>query len=665
MILYLDLETYCETPLNNGTHIYAESAEVMIWAWAVDDGPVQVFDATDGALMPNELLTILCFQEWDGKPLEKIVGHNFGNFDRTVLRHNGCHIPVELIHDTMIQAMSHGLPGALEKLCAIFNVPIDLQKHKAGKQLIQLFCKPRPKNQKLRRATKHSHPVEWQRFLDYAGSDIHSMRYLYKQLPTWNYPTREHGLWCLDQKINDRGFKVDLDLARAAVGAVEAAKKIKDKETQALTDDRLRSTNQRDALLQELLLEYGVDLPDTQMSTIERRLEDPDLPEGAKELLAIRLMTSGTANAKYNRIIKAVSSDGRLRGSLQFCGAPRTKRWSGKVFQPQNLPRPDMAQEDIERGIEALKAGCAHLMFDDPIRLGWNAIRGLIIADEGRKLVQADLSGIEARVLPWLAGEEWKLDVFRKADAKEGPDVYCATASRILGRTITKEDPERQSHGKVVELACGYGGAAGAFAQFARLYKVDMPEHEVHETVRAWREAHPAIADWDDGLWAKLDRAARQAILHPGQTFEAGEHIRFVKWRNWLKMELPSGGFLSYASPKILPDPRRPGNDSISFMGINNYTRRWERIYTYGGKLSADATQSTAREILAHNLEHVEEEGYPIVLQVHDEVLTEPLDNLNHSVQDLIEKLTRRPEWIDDRLPLAAGGFEGYRYKKD
>lgn len=658
MILFHDLESFCETPIANGTHIYAEAAEIMIHSWAIDDGSVQVWDATDGSDMPGELADAL-------GDADIIVGQNYGNFDRTVLRWNGIEIAPERIHDVMIQAMSHGLPGSLDKLCAIFKVPVDIAKDKAGKQLIQLFCKPRPKNQKLRRATRTTHPIEWQRFLDYAGSDISSLRYLYKILPRWNYPAREHPLWCLDQKINDRGFKVDLDLARGAIEAVELAKAEAEDEVDGITEGRLNSTNQRDALLKELLFEHGVFLPDTQAYTIEKRLEDESLPEPVKDLLRIRLMTSSTSTAKYNKIIKAVSHDGRLRGSLQFCGAPRTKRWSGKVFQPQNLPRPDMDQDDIEAGIEAMKSGCAHLMVDDPMRLAWNALRGLIVADEGRKLVQADLSGIEARVLPWLAGEQWLLDAFRAYDEGRGPDQYMATAARLLGKPIeevTKD--ERQSHGKVVVLSCGYGGAAGAFAQFAKLYNVQMSDQEVAAAVRAWRAAHPAIADWDTGFWAKLDFAARQAIRHPGQVFEAGEKIRFERWRNWLRMELPSGGFLSYASPEIVADPRRPGADTISYWGINNYTRKWERIYTYGGKLSADATQSTAREIIAANLPLVEDAGFPIVLTCHDEVVTEPEDREEFSKDRLVNLLITRPGWIDFNLPLAADGFEAYRYRK-
>lgn len=657
MILFYDSETYCETPINAGTHRYAEDVEVMISSWAVDDGPVIITDHTAGEQGPFDLFDVDDFDE--------IVMHN-SSFDRIVLRACGiADLPVENIHDTMVRAMSHGLPGGLDRLCSIFKVPEGLAKHKDGRALIMRFCKPRPKNEKVRRSTRETHPAEWAKLLSYAGGDIHSMRYLYKTLPKWNYPNREHALWCLDQKINDRGFLVDLELADAAIEMDGEIKAQINAETQDSTDGRVTSATKRDQMLQELVLQHGVWLPDLKGDTIERRLEDPDLPEPVKELLRQRLIISTTSTAKYRKIKGAVSSrDDRLRGSLLFCGAPRTKRWSGRVFQPQNLPRPDMKAEDVEAGIAALKLGLASTVVHDVNRLLWNAIRGLIIAAPGNKLVQADLSGIEARVLPWLAGEDWKLQGFRDQDAG-GFDMYKQTAARLLGKPVGEVNKdERQSHGKVVELACGYGGAAGAFAQFAALYRVDMPLHEVMDAVRGWREAHPAIADWDEGFWASLDRAARNAIRSPGQTFEAGKHIRFERWRNWLRMQLPSGGFLSYASPAIIADPRREGKDTVSFMGINNYTRKWERLTTYGGKLSADATQSTARDILAHNLPWVDEK-YPINLQVHDEVVTEVPDDPAYSVDDLISRLTRRPPWIDDKLPLAAGGFEAYRYRKD
>lgn len=212
---------------------------------------------------------------------------------------------------------------------------------------------------------------------------------------------------------------------------------------------------------------------------------------------------------------------------------------------------------------------------------------------------------------------------------------------------------------------CGYGGAAGAFQAMAQGLGMELPPlHEVQEIVRAWREANHEIANWTDGFWVRLENAARQAILNPNMTFEAGEHIRFERWKEWLRMELPSGGFLSYAHPHIGDHPHG-GPNSICFFGVNNYTRKWEQLYTYGGRLSADSCQATAREILAHNLQHIEDQGFPIVLTCHDEVITEPPNDPVFSVEKLVAALIRRPPWLDERMPLAADGFEADRYRKE
>jgi DNA polymerase bacteriophage-type len=660
MICHLDLETWSEVPIRDGTFAYAAGATPIIWAWAIDDGAVQVHDATCGnAAVPPGLLDLLA-------EADEIVIHN-SMFDRTVLRANDIDIPTSKIFDTMVGALSHGLPGGLDKLCEIFKVPTDKAKDKAGKQLIQLFCKPRPANVKLRRATRETHPVEWQRFLDYAALDIEAMRVLHKKLPRWNYEIGNHGhaLWCLDQRINDRGYRVDTDLARAAIDTVALAKKAKDNRTHDLTDGDVRSATQRDAMLRHLLAEYGVDLPDMQKSTLERCMADEDLPEPVKELLAARLQVGTTVPSKYGVLLKGVSDDGRLRGTLQFCGAPRTKRWSGRLFQPQNLIRTPgwFTADEQEMAVTFMKAGIADSFYEEPIEIASFCVRGSIIADEDKKLVVSDLEQIEARCLPWLAGEEWELEDFRAYDRGEGYDNYVNNAARILGKhpsLVTKW--ERQAYGKVVVLASGYGGAAGAFAQFARIYGVELPDEEVFEIIRAWRAAHPALCDWGSGFWTQLDDAARRAIAAPGKIIQAGEHIAFERWRSWLKMHLPSGGFLSYAAPAIRIDPRTK-RESVSFYGINNYSRKWECMFTYGGKLSADATQSTAREVLASNLPDIEAAGYDLLALVHDETVTETPDDDNYSVDILSGLLARNRSW-NQGLPLAANGFEGFRYRK-
>lgn len=351
--LYYDSETFSETPIQNGTHRYAEGAEILMHQWAIGDGPVHVADFDQDH---TEVLALLA------DPAMEVVIQNSA-FDRTLLRHaGGILLPTERIFDTMVCAMAHSLPGSLGQLCEILGVPTDSSKDKEGKAWIQLFCKPQPKGRKLRRATKYSHPLEWARFREYGKQDVVSMREVHKRLPTWNYRGAERALWCLDQRINDRGMCMDVDLAHAAIRAATRAQAGYAEETVERTDGAVSSTNQVDKLLAHLLQAYGVSLPDMQRSTLERRVDDPDLPLPLRELLAIRLQASKSSTSKYKRVINGVSSDGRLRGTKQFCGALRTGRWAGRVFQPDNMPRPSMANDLIELGIEALKADAEDLL---------------------------------------------------------------------------------------------------------------------------------------------------------------------------------------------------------------------------------------------------------------------------------------------------------------
>lgn len=343
--LYLDTETFSETPITNGTHRYAEGVEIIMWQWAVGDGPVQIRDGDEDI---SDLLALLKDPEYE------IVIHNSA-FDRTVMRHSGIDLSTERVFDTMVCAMAHSLPGALGTLCTILGVATDKTKDKEGRTWISLFCKPQPKGRKIRRASKETHPVEWQRFRDYGGLDIEAMREVYKKLPRWNYRGAELDLWRLDQKINERGVLMDLDLAHAAIRASDRAQKLHAADAVRLTDGAVTSANQRDKMLEHILEAYGVGLPDMQISTLERRIDDPDLPPMLRELLAVRLQASKTSVSKYKRVLNGVSADGRLRGLLAFCGALRTGRWAGRLWQPQNLARPTIKNKEIEQWIEALK----------------------------------------------------------------------------------------------------------------------------------------------------------------------------------------------------------------------------------------------------------------------------------------------------------------------
>lgn len=644
-VLYLDTETYCEIPIRRGTYRYAEDVEILLWAWAIDNGPIQV-DET----LTDEL------RRWI-ETAHVIVMHK-SDFDRNVIKSAASiDIPVKKIHDTMVQAMAHSLPGGLDKLCDIFKVPVEHAKQKRGKQLIQLFCKPRPKTSKIRRATKHTHKQEWRQFIDYAGSDIASMRYLKAKMPTWNYNGPERTLWELDQKINDRGIKVDLTLAKNAVATVAREQKRLSKVTQDITDNELQSTRQRDKMLAHLLAHYGVNLPDLQKGTLERRVEDPDLPEPVRELLRIRLQAATSSTSKYQALLNSVNGDGRVRGTLQFCGALRTGRWAGRIFQPQNLPRPNLKQDQIDDGIDAFHGDYADLIADNVMKLASNCIRGCFVASPGAKLVATDLSNIEGRVLAWLADEQWKLDAFRQYDAGTGPDLYKLAYARSFNKPLAQISDDDRQIGKVQELALGYQGAVGAFSIMAMLYGVDLTESTTLKIVRAWRHANSNIKQ----LWYDLQNVAVTTVLYPTQIYECGK-LKLRRDGAWLRIILPSGRALCYPAPKVGYDDK--GRPKLSYMGVNSYTRKWERIPTYGGKLVENCTQAIARDVMAAAMPLAEKAGYDILLTVHDELIAETPDFDTYSAHELSEILATNPYWAEG-LPLAAEGFEAYRYRKN
>jgi DNA polymerase len=718
---FADTETFSPVPINYGTHAYAEQAEVILFTYAFDSGPPLCWDVLAGEPIPDDLY------EAAHDPATLFIFHNGGMFDRTVARHALPWfyeaVPLERWYDTMIQALAHSLPGSLDRLCEIFRLSQDERKLKTGKALIQLFCKPPAKNLKRGRATNISHPVEWQQFREYALADIPSMRAVHKKMPTWNYCGSELDLWRLDQVINSRGVCVDLDLATAAIEATTKEKSRLKTVTQEMTGydketgEGVESTTKRDKLLVYLLEAYGVVLPDLKKDTLERRVDDPDLPIELRDLLAVRLMASTASTAKYNALVRGVSSDGRLRGLLQFCGASRTGRWAGRTFQPQNLSRvPKYLKKEWEQAAEAIKVGAVDLVYDNPMEVLGSLVRGVIVAPPGKKLVVGDLSNIEGRFAAWLAGETWKLDKFREYDTivgydekgepiRKGPDLYKVAYAAAFNISVEEVDEYLRQIGKVMELMLQFEGGVGAFLTGAATYGIDLDEmaaaakptiplgvwkesSEFYDwTVkqrrstfglardvfiacdalkRMWRYAHPGISN----TWPALKAAAIEAINNPGVWFDHGTF-----WRNgdnvtvqiktpfrrdgaWLKCRLPSGRLLCYPSPQV------DDKGQISYMGMHQYTRRWTRIKTYGGKLFENITQAGARDVLAHGMVLSENNGYEVVLSVHDELITETPDTEDYSTEGLCDLMATVPDWAEG-IPLSSAGFSGYRYKKD
>jgi DNA polymerase bacteriophage-type len=680
-VLHIDLETYSTVNLKTqGMYRYVEDVEIMLMGYALNDEPANVWDWTKDLNKPPKVIIDAA------RDPNTILAAHHASFERVVLDQIYPTLSIDRTwRCTMIRAHAHGLPGSLQVLSEIYRLPTDKAKDKDGRRLINLFCKPQRNGE---RATRETHPEDWKKFIEYCRLDVEAERELDKKLPRWNDTDEERALWRLDQTINDRGFAVDIDLAKSAIDAVEKEKKQRDVKTHALTDGAVSAATQRDALLKHILDIHGVELPDMQISTLNRRLEDPNLPEPVKELISLRLQSAGTSTKKYQTLLKSASTDGRLRGALQFCGASRTGRWSGRIFQPQNLPRPTYKNWEIDLGIEAIKAGTVDLIWDDVKAIASSALRGEIVAPERKKLTVADLSSIEGRVLAWLAGEQWKIDAYRDYDAGIGYDMYVwayANTFRIDPADVTKD---QRTLGKPIELALGFGGGPGAFVTFAKVYGINLEELAADMSIfpdriinaardfwewcvekkktldlpeeifiacdcikRLWREANPRIvrfwSDLENDVWSTLT-IKKQAVRQKYQVDKKG---------SWIRIRLPSGRYLCYAGAKI-------DDDKIKYLGVNQYSRKWGYLSTYGGKLAENLTQAASRDILAYGMQNAEAAGYNVVLSVHDELLTETPDTPEFNHNQLSQIMATAPAWAKD-LPLAAAGFEAYRYRKD
>lgn len=587
--LFLDTETFSGVDLKKvGAYAYAEhpTTEIMICTYAIDEGRVQTWDATESPTMPRELRKAL---RQVSRKKAKIVMANGLLFDRLVIREKwGIDLPVSQIEDTMIMAFRHALPGSLDMQCQVLGVDAEHAKDKAGKALIKRFCKPTPKTYKIRRYTRETHPEEWAKFLRYAALDIIAMREVYWRIPDWGNTPKEDEILLIDQLINDRGFYVDVDLANAAIKAVQAHKEELKEEAWERFGGKLTG-NDFLPILRDIAPAFTIH--NAQKSTLNDLLEDPDFPDEGKALIEMRLGASSTASTKYNPLVNGLSADGRRRGCLQYGGAKRTLRWAGKGFQPQNLARGEYSDDHegkikrregesdvafwvrshmLTNGINSLLRGTAHWAYDIS-KLTASTVRGCIIPAKGKKFVVADYSNVEGRGLAWTAGEKTALMVFRA-----GRDIYCETAGKMFGLDpdyIKANRKDLRQIGKACELGLGYGGGVAAFLQFAKNLGLDLyamaevmkgtfPDHiwaaakrgyeyaRINEAKRPpkpgkkderptyilpknvwltcdaikrmWREAHPKTV----AFWAELEDAVLCAIRNPGKAYWAGANVR-------------------------------------------------------------------------------------------------------------------------------------------
>ena len=587
--LFLDTETFSGVDLKKvGAYAYAEhpTTEIMICTYAIDEGRVQTWDCTESPTMPRELRKAL---RRVSRKKAKIVMANGLLFDRLVIREKwGIDLPVCQIEDTMIMAFRHALPGSLDMQCQVLGVDAEHAKDKAGKALIKRFCKPTPKTYKIRRYTRKTHPEEWAKFLRYAALDIIAMREVYWRIPDWGNTPKEDEILLIDQLINDRGFYVDVDLANAAIKAVQAHNEELKEEAWERFGGKLTGNDFLPALRD---LAPAFTIHNAQKSTLNDLLEDPDFPDEGKALIEMRLGASSTASTKYNPLVNGLSSDGRRRGCLQYGGAKRTLRWAGKGFQPQNLARGEYSDDHegkikrrdgesdvsfwvrshmLTNGINSLLRGTAHWAYDIS-KLTASTVRGCIIPAKGKKFVVADYSNVEGRGLAWIAGEKTALMVFRA-----GRDIYCETAGKMFGldpEYIKANRKDLRQIGKACELGLGYGGGVAAFLQFAKNLGLDLyamaevmkgtfPDHiwaaakrgyEYARINEAKRPPKPGKKDerptyilpknvwltcdaikrmWREShpktvaFWAELEDAVLCAIRNPGKAYWAGANVR-------------------------------------------------------------------------------------------------------------------------------------------
>lgn len=691
MKLFVDTETRSPIPISAGAWKYHEASEVLLVPYAIDDGPVRVWEPVGGTDAPLDFLDAIYNSDCE------IVVHNIG-FDWPAL-HRLQHVrlaqpALERWHCTMAQAYLHGLPGSLDHLCELYKLT-DKAKLKTGKDLVKLFCLPgRFRNRQW--ADWESHPEQWEAFKAYAMQDVEATRELYKRLPKWNLTRLERRRFLADFRIQMRGVPVDVELAQSVVEAVEAEKQVLARQTSEMTQGKVLAATQRDKLLDYVTQELGLDIPDLRASTLEQLVNDQDVPNSVRELLRIRLDASTNSVAKYKTLLKSVGVDGRLRGIEQYRGASRTGRQAHRMFQPGNLPRPQIKKAEIPLAIELFKAGKPDLI-PSVMPAAASCIRGCIVPSEGNVLCVGDWANIEGRLAAWIAGEEWKVEAYRAYDRGEGPDLYKLAFSQAFAIPLDQVDDWGRQVGKVMELFLQYGGGVGAFVTGAATYGIDLADmaaraspfipEDVREEAermhawwtgqmkksdyglapstfmacdalkRMWRRKHPKIVQ----RWSDLESWCMEAVVSRASTGT----VSTVK--NWVRLKLPSGRFLSYPAMRLGKDKREEGEEveakySLIFDGVNSRTRAWGPIYTHGGTLFENEIQAAAADVLHDCRVRMEmnDERFAIVMDVHDEIVAEGEPSQEDAFQSLMECV---PAWASG-MPLAAGVFSTDRYRK-
>ena len=642
-ILGIDIETFSDVDLiKSGVYAYADSPafEVLLFAYCFDGGETRVIDLAQGEVLPEEVAEAV----FDGSVVKTAFN---ANFERTCLsKYFGRYLPPDSWHCSAVQAAVLALPRSLEDVGAVLG--LDERKMKEGKELIRYFCvpcKPTKANGGRRRNLPCHAPEKWEVFKSYCVRDVDVEKAIRRKLGKFPIPEREMDVYRLDQRINDRGVLVDMGLVRQAVRCERLHKEVVTGRAYELTG--LENPNSV-AQLKGWLGENGVEAESLSKKVVAEMIEGAD--GEVEELLRLRLLMAKTSVKKYEAMERSVCSDGRVHGLLQFYGANRTGRWAGRLVQVQNLPQNHLP--DLELARRLVREGRfedVELFYGSTPEVLSELIRTAFVPEEGCRFVVADFSAIEARVLAWLAGETWRLEVF----SSHGK-IYEASAAAMFHvpvEEVTKGSPLRQK-GKIAELGLGYGGAAGALISMGAL-DMGLSEEELPSLVAVWRRANPHITQF----WWDVDKAAVEAVVKRTRT-RAGR-IAFEYRSGILFVMLPSGRRLAYVKPRM--GVNRFGREGLTYEGILE-NKKWGRIETYGPKLVENIVQGTARDLLAEAMLRVEKKGYPIVMHCHDEIIAEVPEGIG-SVEEMCEVMAVCPSWAEG-LPLRADGYECGFYQK-
>lgn len=647
--LTIDLETYSDVDLKScGVYAYAASPNftILLFAYAFDDEPIQIIDIASGDIIPQNVLEAL---------MDKTVlktAYN-ANFERTcIASFLDCDLEVEQWWCTSVHAAMLGLPQNLGEVARVLS--LKQQKMEVGKALIRYYClpcKPTKVNGGRTRNLPEHNPEKWNTFREYCIMDVEVERALRNKLERFEITAGEKILWYLDQKINDLGVKVDTEFIKNAMAADMKYRESLEKEAIELTGlDNPQSVAQLKTWLEK---EEGIIVESITKETVPELLSQ--VSGNARRVLEIRQELSKTSIKKYDAMARAVNPDGRVRGLLQFYGANRTGRWAGRIVQVQNLPRNDLVDLDLAR--ELVREGRAEeveMLFGSVSGVLSQLVRTAFVAKEGFSFLVADFSAIEARVIAWLAGEQWRLDVFNTHGK-----IYEASASQMFKvplESIDKHSPLRQK-GKISELALGYGGGKGALTAMGAL-KMGVVEEELQDLVDLWRASNQRIVK----LWNIVGAAAIKAVRE--KTVVRLDKLKIFFESGILFIELPSKRKLAYVRPTL--QPNRFGSESLSYEGVDQTTKRWGRIDTYGAKLVENIVQAIARDCLAESMLNLANNHlYNIVMHVHDEVVLEcPSYIQTESLGYVLAVMGQDMDWAPG-LPLKADGYVTNYYKKD